>query len=89
MRTHKSSMRTHTCTAADASALLAVKAPLALAFAVGRRTEDDAQVCDVQILEAAEARKDTLEGAALPPLVRAIEAAWMQDAHARPGLEDL
>ena len=46
-------------------------------------------MCIVQILEAAEARKDTLEGAALPPLVRAIEAAWMQDAHARPGLEDL
>ena len=42
-----------------------------------------------ELLEVAEGKKDAAEGAALTPLVRAIEAAWMQDPLSRPGLDKL
>jgi len=42
-----------------------------------------------RLSEAAEAKKDDAEGAALLPLVRAVEAAWTQDPLLRPGLEDM
>lgn len=41
-----------------------------------------------RLLEVAEARKDGPEGAALPVLVRAIQAAWEQDPLVRPSLEE-
>jgi hypothetical protein len=41
-----------------------------------------------RLLEVAETRKDGPEGAALPMLVRAIQAAWEQDPVVRPSLEE-
>ena len=41
------------------------------------------------LLELAEARKDRPEGAAIPPLVRAIQSAWAQDPKTRGKLGEL